>query len=206
MILDNNIILIVSLALGGIIAGYLIRILVDGITRKANRHRASAIVDEATKQADNLRKEAEIEAKEFLYQSKAQFEEEAKEQRQDLQRLEKRLQQREENLDRKFESLDKKEQDLTNREKSVAGQQRAVSEKEKECSVLIEQQLSKLETISNMTVEDAKDELKSMIIDEARFDAAKTIKRIEDETKETADKKAREIISFAVQRYAGDYI
>lgn len=206
MILDNNIILIVSIALGGIVAGYLIRVLVDGITRKASRHRASAIVDEATKQAGSLRKEAELEAKEFLYQSKARFEEEAKEQRQDLQRLEKRLQQREENLDRKFESLDKKEQDLTNREKSVAGQQRALSEKEKEYSALIEKQLSKLETISNMTVEDAKEELKLMMIDEARFDAAKTIKRIEVETKETADKKAREIISFAVQRYAGDYI
>jgi len=206
MILDNNIILIVSIALGGIIAGYLIRILVDGMTRKASRHRASDIVDEATKQADNLRKEAEIEAKEFLYQSKAQFEEETKEQTRELQRLEKRLQQREENLDRKFESLDKKEQDLTNREKSVAGQQRAISEKEKEYSVLIEKQLSKLETISNMTVADAKEELKSMMIDEARFDAAKTIKQIEDETKETADKKAREIISFSVQRYAGDYI
>ncbi|TNF48745.1 ribonuclease Y, partial [bacterium] len=206
MILDNNIILIVSLALGGVIAGYLIRILVDGITRKASSNRASAIIDEATKKADSLRKEAEIEAKEFLYQSKARFEEETKEQSQELQRLEKRLQQREENLDRKFESLDKKEEDLTNREKSVAGQQRAVSEKEKEYTSLIEKQLAKLEAISNMTADIAEEELKSMMIEEARFDAAKTIKQIEDETKETADKKAREIISFAVQRYAGDYI
>ena len=206
MILDNTIILTGLMVLGGIIGGYLIKILVDGITRKAGRNRAGDIIDEATKQAENVRKEAELEAKEFLYQSKARFEDETKEQTQEFQRQEKRLQQREENLDKKFENLDKKEQDLTNREKSVAGQQRAISEKEKEYAGLIEKQLSKLESVSNMTAEDAKDELKSMMIEEARFDAAKAIKQIEDETKETASKKAREIISFAVQRYAGDYI
>ncbi|NOY87104.1 MAG: ribonuclease Y [Deltaproteobacteria bacterium] len=190
----------------GITFGYVVAILVQVLTGRGKKNRAAAIIEDAKRQADSLRKEAEIEAKEFLFQSKARFEEETKEEKIELQRIEKRLMQREENLDRKFESLDKKEQDIGNKEKSVAGQQRALSEKEKEYTRLLEEQCSRLEAISGMTAEKAKEELKSMMIEEARFESAKGIKLIEAEAKETADKKAREIISLAVQRYAGDYI
>ena len=206
MLSNSSPLIYILLGIGGLAAGYLLSVLIRTATDKGTSRKASVLIDEAVKQADNLRKEAEIEAKEFLYQSRSKFEEETKEEKRELQRLEKRLQQREENLDRKFESLDKKEQELVNRETSVAGQQRALAEKEKEYEGLLEQQQTKLETISGMTGEEAREELKGMMIDEARIDAAKSIKRIEDQTKETADKKAREIISFAVQRYAGDYI
>jgi ribonuclease Y len=206
MVMDNNIISIVALVAGGIAAGYIVRVVVQAITLKTGRVKAGTIVEEARKEADSLRKEAEIEAKEILYQSRTRFEEETKEEKREFQKMEKRLQQREENLDRKFETLDKKDQELVQREKSVAGQQKALSEREKEYSALLESQRQKLETISGMSAEQAKEELKSLMIEEARFDAAKTIKKIEEDTRETADKKAREIISLAVQRYSGDYI
>ncbi len=202
----SNILIYLILVIAGIIAGYIARILFQEITKKTGSRKASAIIDEASREAANLRKEAEIEAKESLLQSRSRFEEETKEQRNNIQRLEKRLQQREENLDRKFENLDKKEQDLINREKSVAGQQRAIAEKEKEYHKLLAQQREKLESISSLTAEQAKEELKSMMVEEARIDSAKTIIRIEEEAKETADKKAKEIISLAVQRYSGDYV
>lgn len=202
----SNILIYSILVITGIIAGYIVRILIQGVTSKTAGKKASAIIDEATREAENLRKEAEIEAKESLLQSRSRFEEETKEQRKNIQHLEKRLQQREENLDKKFENLDKKENELVNREKSVAGQQRAIAEKEKEYLKLFDEQKEKLESISSMTAEQAKEELKTMMVEEARIDSAKTIMRIEEEARETADKKAKEIISLAVQRYSGDYV
>ncbi len=201
-----NILIYLILVITGIIAGYSVRVLIQSVTSKAVGKKASAIIDEATREAENLRKEAEIEAKESLLQSRSRFEEETIDQRKNIQHLEKRLQQREENLDRKFENLDKKENELVNREKSVAGQQRAIAEKEKEYRKLLDEQKEKLESISSMTAEQAKEALKSMMVEEARIDSAKTIMRIEEEAKETADKKAKEIISLAVQRYSGDYV
>ncbi|UCF30001.1 MAG: ribonuclease Y [bacterium] len=206
MLLGHNILTLVAVIVGGIIVGYAIRIAIQALTLKTGSRRADNILEEARKQAENIRKEAEIEAKEILFQSRSRFEEETKEEKREFQRIEKRLQQREENLDRKFETLDTKEKELINREKSVAGQQRALAEREKEYNQLLEEERSKLEDISGMTADQAKEELKLLMVEEARYDAAKEIKRIEEETKETADKKAREIISLAVQRYSGDYI
>jgi ribonuclease Y len=202
----SNILIYSILVITGIIAGYIVRILIQSVTSKTAGKKASAIIDEATREAENLRKEAEIEAKESLLQSRSRFEEETKDQRKNIQHLEKRLQQREENLDKKFENLDKKENELVNREKSVAGQQRAIAEKEKEYLKLFDEQKEKLESISSMTAQQAKEELKAMMVEEARIDSAKTIMRIEEEARETADKKAKEIISLAVQRYSGDYV
>ncbi len=196
---------IIMLVAGGVL-GFVLRLIMQAARDRNRQIEAVSAVETAQKQAENILKEAEIKAKEYLYQSRAKFEEETKEERSDLQKLEKRLQQRDENLDRKFEVLDKKEQDLLNREKSVAGQQRAMSEKEKELTSMFQEQKSKLEQISGMTADQAKEELKSMMVEEARIDSAKMIKRLEEEARETADKKAKEIISFAIQRYSGDYV
>jgi ribonuclease Y len=206
MVLDSNIIIWIAILLAGIAIGFVVRIVLQSVSDKGKHREALTAVDTAQRQADNLLKEAEIKAKEFLFQSRSKFDEETKREREELQKLEKRVQQRDENLDRKFELLDKKEQDLTNREKSVAGQQKAIAEKEKELQTAIEQQRVKLEEISEMTADEAKEELKFMMLEEARIDSAKMVKRLEEEARETADKKAKEIISFSIQRYAGDYI
>jgi len=206
MVLDNNIIIWLVILIVGIVIGFVIRIVQLTVSDKNKHREALQGIETAQRQADNLLKEAEIKSKEFLFQSRSKFDEETRAEREELHKLEKRLQQRDENLDRKFEILDKKEQDLVTREKSVAGQQRALSEKEKELQVTIEDQRIKLEQISEMTASEAKDELKSMMLEEARIDSAKMVKRLEEEARENADKKAKEIISFAIQRYSGDYI
>jgi ribonuclease Y len=206
MVLDNNIFIWLAILIAGIVTGFIVRMVLQAASDKKKQREARYAVDAAQRQADNLLKEAEIQAKEFLFQSRSKFSEETKAEREELQKLEKRLQGRDENLDRKFEVLDKKELDLVNREKSVAGQQRALSEKEKELQATIEEQRFKLEQISEMTADQAKEELKSMMLEEARIDSAKTVKRLEEEAKESADKKAKEIISFAIQRYSGDYV
>ena len=206
MVLDSKIIIWLAILIAGIAIGFVVRIVLQTVSDKGKHREALNAVETSQRQADNLLKEAELKAKEFLFQARSKFDEETKRDREELQKLEKRVQQRDENLDRKFELLDKKEQDLTNREKSVAGQQRAISEKEKELQTTIDQQRVKLEEISEMTADEAKEELKFMMLEEARIDSAKMVKRLEEEARETADKKAKEIISFSIQRYAGDYI
>jgi ribonuclease Y len=202
----DDIIILIAVLVAGLIIGFVVRIITQVSLDKSRQREAANILESAQRQAENLLKESEIKSKEFLLESRTRFEEETREEKRDLQKFEKRLQQRDENLDKKFETLDKKEQDLVNREKSVAGQQRAMSEKEKELKATLEEQRFKLEQISEMTAEEAKEELKSILIEEARIDSAKMIKRIEDEAKENADKKAKEVIGFAIQRYAGEYV
>ncbi len=202
----TNLATIVLVLAGGAVLGFLLHYLVSEGRARAARRKAEDIIADARRQAETLFKETELRAKESLFQARSKFEEESREERGELARVEKRLQQKEENLDKKYESLEKKDQDLNLREKGVAGQQRALAEKEKEVAALVEQQRERLETVSGMTAEQAKDELKSTMLEEARYDAAKMMKRIEEEARETADKKAKEIIGLAVQRYAADYV
>jgi ribonuclease Y len=205
MVPENIIIWIVLVAVG-MATGFVARIILQSTSDRRRQLEATSAVETAERQAASLLKEAEIRSKELLLESRSKLEEETKEEKREMQKLEKRLSQRDENLDKKFENLDRKEQDLVNREKSVAGQQRAVADKEKELTATIDEQRIKLEQISEMTADQAKEELKSMMIEEARIDLAKTVKRMEEEAKETADKKAKDIISFAIQRYSGDYV
>ncbi|UCG39759.1 MAG: DUF3552 domain-containing protein, partial [bacterium] len=202
----SGIVIWIVILLVGAAIGFASRMILQASSDRSRQREAANVLESARRQAESLLKEAEIKTKEALLESRTKFEEETREERRDLQKLEKRLQQRDENLDKKFETLDKKEQELVNREKSVAGQQRATAEKEKELLGLIEEQRNKLELISEMSAEQAKEELKSMMVEEARIDSAKLIKRIEEEARETADKKAKEIISFAIQRYSGEYV
>ena len=206
MILETKFIIWIGILVLGTVIGFALRVLIQNLSSRSTLQHAKRMVEDAQREAENLLKESEIKAKEALFQSRSRFEEETREEKRDLQRLEKRLEQREENLDRKFETLDKKEQELIHREKSVAGQQKALVDREKEYQDLILQQQERLETISGMSADQAKEELKNIMLEEARADSAKLIKRIEEEARETADKKSKEIISIAIQRYAGEYV
>jgi len=176
-------------------------------SRVANAERAAAqIVEEAKKEADTIRKEAVIQAKDAVLEAKSEWEKESREQRRELQAQEKRLLQKEENLDRKVVQLDDREEDLGKRDKSLYQQEDRLKEREQEIDRLIKEQQAVLEKVSGMKSEEAKQQLMTAMESEARHDAAKRIKEIEDEAKETADKKAKEILALAIQRYAGDYV
>jgi ribonuclease Y len=202
----ENIIIWIALVAVGMAAGFVARIVLQSTSDRRRQFDATSAVETAERQAASLLKEAEIRSKELLLESRSKLEEETREEKREMQKLERRLSQRDENLDKKFDNLDKKEQDLVSREKSVAGQQRSVADKEKELTATIDEQRIKLEQISEMTADQAKEELKSMMVEETRIELAKTVKRMEEEAKETADKKAKDIISFAIQRYSGDYV
>lgn len=167
---------------------------------------AARILEDAKRQADTVLKEASLQAKDAVYQAKAEFERESKERRRDLQALEKRIQQKEENLDKKVLIFDQRDADLFKKEQSLASREQSLTEKEEKLNQLIEEERRNLERISGLTSEEAKRVLMETLENEAKLDAAKRIKAIEEEARETADKKSKEILSLAIQRYAGEYV
>jgi ribonucrease Y len=163
-------------------------------------------IEEAKREAEVIRKDAAVSVKDAAYQAKAEAEREIRERTKELNHLDKRLRQKEESLEKKIEQLERKEGDLTRKDREISLKEKAAIEKEGQIGQLVNEQAQVLERISGMRSEEAKQELFRRIEQESRFEAAKLIKNIEDEAKENAEKKANEIISFAIQRYAADYV
>jgi len=204
--IDIVILLTSVLLLVGLVVGFLIRKKLAEARLGSAEQQAEKIIEEATKQAEILKKEALLQAKDGVYQAKADFERETQEKRREMQALEKRLLQKEANLEKKVELLDFKEVEIAKREKALLQQEKLVVEQEAKYRDLLDRQRAQLEKIAQMSAEEAKRVLMEWMESEAKHEAAKEIKRIEDETRENADKKAKEIIGLAVQRYSGDYV
>ncbi len=198
--------LVLGMALLGGIIGFLLNKKYSEARIGAAKETAKRLIEEAEKKAEILKKEALLQAKDKFYQEKAEFEKETVEKKQELQNLERRIIQRESHLDKKIELLDTKEAEITRKEKAMIQQEKTIQEQEKKVVELIQRQRIQLENIARMSSEEAKRLLMESMEEEAKHEAAKGIKRIEDEARETADKKAKEIISLAVQRYAGEYV
>jgi len=199
------VVLIISLVIG-VIVGYFFRKKWFEKRIADAENIASKIISEAEKKAEILKREALLQAKDKLYQSKAEFEKETAERRAELQKLEKRLLLREENIDKKVNMLDNKEIELNQKEKNLLLKEKEINDKEKKYNELLEIEKARLEKIANLTKEEAKKMLMESIESEVKHEMAKKIKEMEDEARETADKKAKDIISLAIQRYAGDYV
>jgi ribonuclease Y len=196
--------------LGGLAAGFGIGLMVKGRMAagkiKEAETEAARIVANAEREAETKRKEAVLEVKDKLYQARTDFEKENRDKRQELLNQERRLTQKEENLDRKIDGIEKRELDAVRRERELIAREKIALEKEERFDKGLREQRQMLEKIASMTAEEAKRQLMVSMEDEAKYEAAKTIKRIEDEAKEEADKKAMNIISLAIQRYASDYV
>jgi ribonuclease Y len=160
---------------------------------------AKKILVEAEKSGETKKKEALLEAKEDIHKLRQELERETKDRRSELQRQERRLVQKEENIDRKTESLEKKEETLSHKEAKLDKSQAAIED-------LHQQQAQELERISGLTSEEARTMLLANAEDEIKHDKALMIKEYEQQAKEESDKKAREIISLAIQRCAADHV
>ena len=200
------IIVVLGMAFLGGVIGFLLNKRYSDAKIGAAKEAAKRLIEEAKKAAEILKKEALLQAKDKFYQEKAEFEKETVEKKQELQNLERRIIQRESHLDKRIELLDSKENEITRKEKTMILQEKTIQEQEKRVAELIQKQRIQLENIAKMSSEEAKRLLMESMEEEAKHEAAKGIKRIEDEARETADKKAKEIISLAVQRYAGEYV
>ena len=161
--------------------------------------RAKQIVSEAERAAENKKREALLEAKEENQKLRAEVDKEIKERRNEISHQERRVNQKEETLDKKTENLEKKEQSLN-------GRLKALEKKEHEIAEIKQKQTEELEKISGLT----RDEAKSILVQEiemaARHDAAVMVKEIEQEAKETAEKKAKNIVAMSIQKVAADHV
>lgn len=199
------VIAVIALAVGSAI-GWVAFSYLEKKKKESALSEADRILEEARKEAKNIRKEAELQAKDTLFQAKQEIERETKEKKQELQNLEKRLIHKEESLDKKVDLLDSKEAEINRREKKLIAQEKSVAEMEQKLTALIEESKAKLEKLAGMTSAEAKKILMENMLQEARHEAAKKIKQIEDEAREKAEKNSKKILSLAIQRYAGEYV
>ena len=196
------IVLIAVAAVVGIAIGF-----ISGITYRkkvAEREIGSAeaeatrIINEAIRGGESRKKEMLLEAKDEIHKSRTEYEKEVKERRAELSKQERRLEQKETTLDKKTEAFEKKEEELA---KKLA----AVAQTQEEANRLKEAQMQTLEKISGLTQEQAKAHLLKSVEEEVRHETAMKIKEIEQQLKDDADEKAREILSTAIQRCAADH-
>jgi ribonuclease Y len=160
---------------------------------------AKKIIDDSVKEAETRKKEAILEAKEEVHRLRTDLEKESRERRNEVQRLERRNIQREESLDKKSDVLERKEENLNKKQQDVEMLEASIKD-------LHTKQREELERLSGLTSDEAKQVLLDEIKKEIKHDAAVMIKEIETKAKEEADKKAREIITYAIQRCAADHV
>ncbi len=194
-----------SIALGAVL-GYILR---EGVSRKrleSSKKLSERIISESKKEAETIKKEAVLQAKENLLKAKAEFDKDTRNRNIELDNLEKKVRFKEENLDKRTDLLSQKEANLENREKTIIGREALINKKHSELDGIIDEQRRNLEKIAGISSEEAKKYLIQSMEDEAKHEAAVTIRKIEEETKRISDKKSREIIAYAIQRYAGDFV
>ncbi len=157
------------------------------------------MIDAAQKRAETIKKETILEAKEEVYKLKSENERENRERRNEIQRSERRLLQKEELLDKKIEAIEQREENAVKKQKEIEASEAEINE-------MKARQLKELETISGMSMDEAKDILLESVEHDARHEAALMLREIEQKTKEEADKRARNIVSLAIQRCAADHV
>ncbi|MBW1887840.1 MAG: ribonuclease Y [Deltaproteobacteria bacterium] len=164
------------------------------------------IINEAHREAKTIKKEAMLRAKDTIYQMKLDFEKETKEKKGQLQSQERRVFHKEENLDKKIDQYENRERTIEKREKKIRQIEDDLKRKQTQYDELITNQRYQLERLAGISSKEAKELLIISMESEAKHDAAKIIRRIENEAKETSKHKSQEILALAVKRYAGDYV
>lgn len=162
------------------------------------------MLDDAREESKKIKKEAILEAKEQELKLRNDFEKESKEKRVELQRLENRLNQKEESLDKKEENLSRRNDETTRQQNVLKEKQADLDKKLEDISAQHDRMIQEFEKISQMSKEEAKRQLVEAITDEARREAAGTVKNIEAEAKEEGERKAKEIVSLAIQKCSTD--
>ncbi|MGE4504164.1 MAG: ribonuclease Y [Desulfovibrionaceae bacterium] len=166
---------------------------------------AERIVEEARKEADATKKEIQLAAKDEAYAVKREQEREFKDRDNELKKQESRLQEKEERLERKLEKVAAKESEVNQLEKKLILKEKDLEEVEVDLAQKHDEHERRLQEISGLTVEEAKERLFGEVEARTRVEAGRMVRAIEMEAKENADKKAKKILSVALQRYAGDF-
>ncbi len=199
-------ILLAVILIVGIVVGYLIRKSIAEAKISSAESLAKQIIDQAHRNADAAKKEALLEAKDENHTLRQQAEEDIRERRIEIQKQENRLTQKEENLDKKSVTQDKRELMLEEKEQNLTAKQQQIEEMESKVEAMQEKQQFELERISGYTTDQAKQVILDRVEKEVKHEAALLIKETETRAKEEADKKAKNILSLALQRCAADHV
>lgn len=199
------IIIFMVIALAALCLGYFLRKYMAEKKIQNAETQAQYILEQAKKEAQDRRREVELEAKDLLYRMRQDFERETKERRQEISNSEKRLTQKEENIDRRLDLLEKKEKEIDARGENIKKQEESLKARDNQLHSLIAEEKERLQKISSLSAEEAKQILLSRLNEELNAEKAVFIKRQEEELRQAADKKAREILSLAIQRCAAEH-
>ena len=167
---------------------------------------ARRILEEARKESEVLRKEAEVQAKDVLLNARKEAEQEIKDRRKEIQQIEKRLLGKEEVLEKRLQVVEHREGETAGRETALKDREALLERREEEQVEVQHEMQRRLEQVAALTRDEARRNLLDSLLEETRYEAAKKIRQIEEEAREEADRKAKKIISIAIERLAGDFV
>ena len=185
--------------------GYVLRKYTAKMKVKISEDKARTIINSAKIEAERRKRESVLEAKDITLKMRSEIDEETRERRKELTALEKRLLQKEENLDKKVDYIDQKEKKAQKDEIVLRQRFDDMRKKEEDLENVINLEKQKLQEISGMSKEQAKELLVAKMHQEAREEAAYEIRKIQEETKDKADREARKIVGLAIQKCAVDH-
>ncbi len=178
----------------------------DAVDLEAARAQAEEITKEAESKQKLLIKEAEVKAKDLLVGARAEAERDIRDRRRELQAIETKLESREESFEKRQEAFERREADSNRREQSLRSREKNISDKEEQHQQLIDEARARLEAVAGLTREEAKRSLIEEMTGQARTEAAKHIRVVEEEAREEADRRAKRIVSIAIERLAGEFV
>ncbi len=200
----------VLISLGTLVLGAVVGYFVFNLfaSKKLNKNKTAAlkIIEDAYAEAKTIKKEASIEAKEEAHKLRTEVDAEIKYRRDELKKTEERIAQKEDFIDKKDLYLDKKQQDIDEQKKFLDEKDKLLAQEMEKQAEVKAKMLTELEKVALMSKEDAKNMLVNSMTEEARKDAAKLVKQIEDEAKDSARKEAQNIVSLAIQKCATDMV
>jgi ribonuclease Y len=200
-----DIVIYIVIAVIGAGGGYFLRRYIAEKKVQDAETQARAILEQAKKEAQDKRREVELESKDLMYRMRQDFERETKDRRQELFNLEKRLSQKEENIDRRLGLLETKEKEIEGKLDNLKKQEEAIKAKDNQLHALISEEKERLQKIASLSAEEAKQILLSRLNEELNTEKAVMIKKHEEELRSVEEKKAREIVSLAIERCAADH-
>lgn len=203
--IEMLLVLLFGIAVGGLGVHFALRHIAGSKVPEA-QELANKILDESRKEAQVQKKEFLLQAQDEVFRRKKELEQEFRDRESELKKQEARLQEKEERFEKKLENVLQRESDVVLLEKGLVQRERGLAVKEERLEELTQTQQKRLQEISGLTVEEAKKRLMEEIESQARHESAKTLRQIETETREIADRKAKEILATAIQRYAGDFV
>ncbi|WBF68778.1 ribonuclease Y [Desulfovibrio subterraneus] len=193
-------------AIIGAATGYALHKVVSSKRLNDAQELANRIIEEARKEAQAQKKEIILQGQDEIYNQKRTLEQEFKERESEIKSRDHKLQEQSERLERKREQATQKEQELLIQEKDFTRKERKLEEQATLLDEKMHEQELRLQEVSGLTADEAKERLFEEIESRTKHEAAKMMRQIEAEAKETASRKAKEILATAIQRYAGDYV